>query len=428
MAMTWWRGDVVAAGAFLRAGEEYSTQLARFDGNEWHMLGAANGTIFDALEFQGDLVVTGQFSAISGVACNRVARFDGTAWHAMGQGAGETALAVFQNQLHAGGAGAPHRWNGTSWQQVTSAVGGQVMAMVEFQGRLYVGGSIGQFGGPGPYLVAFDGQQTTTVGMPPNAPVSSLFVHQGELWVGGQFTSIGGIAAAHVAIWNGTSFRAAGTGLPGPGGSSGVAVSAFAALGNDVFAGGTFHSGTLPAAPANRIARWNGSVWTPLGSGTNGGVGALLADPAQNRLFVGGRFFLAGGKPANEFAEWNETPRWTDLGFGTAGATPFQLLATGLPRASATTRFEITRAPVGAAAALVLGFDQAFLPVLGVTVLPQPELLVFLQCDALGAASFTLVAPPGLPPGPELFAQALAIDSTAPLGLAATRAAVAQIR
>jgi hypothetical protein len=48
--------------------------------------------------------------------------------------------------------------------------------------------------------------------------------------------------------------------------------------------------------PANKIAKWNGSEWSALGSGMSGGannVSALTAD-GSGHLFIGGGFWLAG--------------------------------------------------------------------------------------------------------------------------------------
>ena len=58
---------------------------------------------------------------------------------------------------------------------------------------------------------------------------------------------------------------------------------------------------TAGAAAANYIAVWNGSTWSPLGSGMNGEVNALAVLGAN--LYVGGEFTAAGGKPSLYFAE-----------------------------------------------------------------------------------------------------------------------------
>ena len=64
---------------------------------------------------------------------------------------------------------------------------------------------------------------------------------------------------------------------------------------------------------ANNIARWNGTRWESLGSGTNSWVSSLLVDDNGN-LFVGGGFSQAGGKVSRNLAIWTEpTYIWLPL-------------------------------------------------------------------------------------------------------------------
>src|SRR5207248_3215562 len=73
-------------------------------------------------------------------------------------------------------------------------------------------------------------------------------------------------------------------------------VYALAVSGNDLYAAGQFT--TAGGSAANYIAKWNGSSWTALGSGTAGGtypfVYALAVSSSD--LYAGGNFTMAGGK------------------------------------------------------------------------------------------------------------------------------------
>jgi hypothetical protein len=61
----------------------------------------------------------------------------------------------------------------------------------------------------------------------------------------------------------------------------------------DLYAGGDF---TLAGGTgASQIAKWDGSIWSALGSGLNSVVYALAA-PNRDLLYVGGNFTTAGGK------------------------------------------------------------------------------------------------------------------------------------
>ena len=70
---------------------------------------------------------------------------------------------------------------------------------------------------------------------------------------------------------------------------------ALAASGNELFVGGNFS--TVGGTPANCVAQWDGSAWSALGSGTradNPVVYALAVSGAD--LYAGGAFTIAGGK------------------------------------------------------------------------------------------------------------------------------------
>src|SRR6185503_8786060 len=92
------------------------------------------------------------------------------------------------------------------------------------------------------------------------------------LYVGGQFTTAGGVAATCIAKTNGSSWSALASGLN----LNVDAVSVFDDGGGPaLYAGGTFTS--AGGVPLNRIAKWNGSGWSALGSGMNFSVVVLAA-------------------------------------------------------------------------------------------------------------------------------------------------------
>ncbi len=71
-----------------------------------------------------------------------------------------------------------------------------------------------------------------------------------------------------------------------------------------LYGGGLFT--TAGGVAANFIARWNGSSWSPQGSGMNDTVLALSVfdDGGGPALHGGGLFTTAGGAAANRFAKW----------------------------------------------------------------------------------------------------------------------------
>lgn len=133
----------------------------------------------------------------------------------------------------------------------------------------------------------------------------------GTLYVGGQFTTAGGITTNRVAAWNGASWSKVGSAA---GVNDTVRALALDASGN-LFAGGFFTN--VDGASINRVAKWDGSAWSNLGAGVDGAVFALAYDPTRNVLYVGGSFQNVGGNPALRIAKWDLTSNsWSALGDG----------------------------------------------------------------------------------------------------------------
>ncbi len=145
-----------------------------------------------------------------------------------------------------------------------------------------------------------------------------------RLFAGGQFTSAGTVPANNVARWNGVQWTALGLGTDD-------VVSALADFDDDgpgprpraLYAGGSFlHAGDLVASS---IARWNGAGWEPLAAGLDGPVSALATfDPDGNgpqleQLIAGGFFERAGGVLVQRLARWDGI-QWFPVGGGVGGS------------------------------------------------------------------------------------------------------------
>jgi hypothetical protein len=180
---------------------------------------------------------------------------------------------------------------------------------------LFAGGQFTIAGGVGASRIArWDGTSWTPLGSGlagGAGAVRALTVYDdgggAALFAGGQFTTAGGGAANRVASWDGSSWTALGSGVN-------MTVHALTVFGGELHAGGnfTFAGGAL----ASRIARWDGASWTPLGSGVSGNVTSLTVFDGD--LYVGGQFTTAGGAPASRIAQWDGAS-WSPLGSGMIG-------------------------------------------------------------------------------------------------------------
>ncbi len=149
--------------------------------------------------------------------------------------------------------------------------------------------------------------------------VYALLPAHDSLYVGGRFTTVAGVPASNIALWDGKAWHALGAGT-----DKGVYSLAFDVDGT-VIAGGEFS--TAGGSPASCIARWDGNIWSPIGSGiipppsskktARRGVLSILRTSA-NEIFIGGCFDRNGeGTRLNDVARWNGK-LWDTLGYGFA--------------------------------------------------------------------------------------------------------------
>jgi len=123
----------------------------------------------------------------------------------------------------------------------------------------------------------------------------------GDVYVGGAFTSIGGVAANRIAKWDGSTWSALAAGF-----ATNVLTIAIGPDGK-VYAGGL----------TNRLDYWDGAAWNTTGTAPNGSTRALAVHPTTGDIYAGGTFTTIGGVGANRIARWNGSA-WSALGTGGA--------------------------------------------------------------------------------------------------------------
>jgi hypothetical protein len=200
---------------------------------------------------------------------------------------------------------------------LSSGLNSTVRAVTVFNGDLIVGGSFTTAGGTSANRIAkWNGSSWSALGPGMNSTVRALIVFNNELYAAGSFTIAGGITANRIAKWNGTSWSALGLGLSGTAYSLGI-------FNNSLIVGGTFSS--AGGITVNNIAKWNGS-WSALGSGTSSTVFALTT--YSNKLIAGGSFSSIGGITVNKIASWDGN-NWLTLGSGLNNGTVYALTVYG---------------------------------------------------------------------------------------------------
>jgi hypothetical protein len=173
----------------------------------------------------------------------------------------------------------------------------------------------------------------------------------------------GGAVASSIARWNGTLWWPLGPGIDGH-------VHALLTLPDgDVIAGGIFPvtGGWHPG----HVARWNGATWSMFGTGTDDRVYAL-AQMATGDVFAGGDFLVVDGEVRAYFARLTTTcpASATVSGAGCAGSGgPNALAATSLPWIGGTFTSTAAGMPANGVAIDVLGVDTASIQL--AAILPQ---------------------------------------------------------
>jgi hypothetical protein len=165
--------------------------------------------------------------------------------------------------------------------------------------------------------------------------------------------------------------------------------------------GGEF--ATAGGAPANGIARWNGSVWSTFGSGLNGAPEAFGVLP-DGRLAMAGTFSIAGGVAAGNIAMVAPTcpAQAVPSGFGCARVgLPMQLTATTLPWLGGTFRNHCIGMASNSLAASLVGLTAQNTPLSAFHPAAGPACVLLATADAAtlllpaaGAVSHQFALPP----------------------------------
>ena len=347
-------------GSFTHAGGGSAANIARWNGVSWSALAGGRGHAVFALATFDDgggteLYAGSDFNGTGGNPMARIGKWDGSAWTALSTGADEGvyAFTVFDvgtgPRLYIGGdftsagdasASRIATWDGSMWSALDTDAHGlnnQAGTFATYDdgsgAALYAGGFFNVAGDTSARQIAkWDGAEWSPlgsgIGNGHGALVLAVFDDgQGpELYVGGSFFNVGGVAVGRIAKWDGATWSDVGGGT----GSGSDRIYALAVFddgdGPALYAGGDFTS--IGGLNIRNIAKWDGASWSTLGTGTNGEVFALTTfdDGNGSALYAGGRFTNAGGVSTSRIAQWDGAA-WAALGSG-IGETSVATLAT----------------------------------------------------------------------------------------------------
>ncbi len=277
--------SIIAGGGFESNGARVACRRLAYwtpgsPATDWQTSsGGADGMVYSLLVAGNDLIVGGAFTNVGSapVVVNRIARYNGTL---------------------------------TQWQAFGAGMDGQVSALArDASGRIYAGGPFTNADG---LVVNGVAQWTGSFWLPMGTGVSNTLVNVmtvdpwGRVLVAGGFGKAGGVPARGLATFDRYWKSAC---LP-PNCGAKVNVILPDPENNAVYVGGDFSS--IGGTPANSIAKWNGSSWEALGDGmqivtsagtTQGVVNAIVFDN-RGKMLVGGKFNRAGGKTSHAMAMW----------------------------------------------------------------------------------------------------------------------------
>jgi hypothetical protein len=264
---------LIAGGVFWHAGGVSSRPIAGWDGGQWYAMSGIGHTstavtwpnVQTIQQFGTELFASGIINLVNGQPSGNMAQWNGTSWSASPNPLFSFDLHVFGGELYSAGAyeipGNPPlkagvlRWDGSNWVTMGTNYPPTCEALITWRGMLIAGGWNSLQVPNWHNIAAWDGQNWLPLGTGTNAFVRALAVFDPDgagpmpelLIAGGGFTVAGGLSAVGIAAWDGMSWQALGPGVDG-------AIEALEVYDNQLYLGGRFYHAGGMVSPG--LARW----------------------------------------------------------------------------------------------------------------------------------------------------------------------------
>ncbi len=207
-----------------------------------------------------------------------------------------------------------------NWVPFDDQPNGVVGHFIIYRNNLIVAGQFDSIGTmPAKNIAMWDGSTWTALATSTDHQytyMGDMIVKNDTLIVTGYFNEIDGVNAETIAFWDGSNWSSIGTGDIFS--KSQYSIISVKVYNNQLVLGGQFDS--IGGVAANNIAIWDGATFSPLGSGITSYPGWDSFSPYvsklqvfQGNLYVFGQFFMAGGIESNNIARWTKDNVATDI-------------------------------------------------------------------------------------------------------------------
>lgn len=144
------------------------------------------------------------------------------------------------------------RWDGSNWIPSNNGIVGVPRKLVEYNGKLYAFGYLGSINDATIYLRVWNGTSWDPLANQPIGEITDMVVHDGKLVIAGAFTQIGATLTTRIAQFDGTNWTPIGSGFPELPTSVGT-------LNGELYAGGSIYNvnGSIPWMKRFKDGAWS---------------------------------------------------------------------------------------------------------------------------------------------------------------------------